>query len=117
MPLFRFDSHAYVFAKQTDDVSCYMERITRYREDCGCSMGGVFAVLALAATIILSTVDQGHARSPKFYLASIGLTLTAAAVGKLFGILVARIRLQRLCGKLLREGVLEEKTQRRLTEP
>jgi hypothetical protein len=73
-------------------------RIVHLENDCGCTMGGVFfaAAVAVAVTYFLIEGRPGIISG----LLSIPFVLVASAVGKLFGLGIARIRLLWLLGTL-----------------
>jgi hypothetical protein len=66
-------------------------RIARLASDCGCAMGGVFSTVTLVAVTVyflgIGPLDWSSGMS------AIALVFVSSLLGKLFGLLVARIRI------------------------
>jgi len=74
-----------------------LAKIQRYKNDCGCAAGAVMANLALLVCVILAVRRDWQAGGGiRFLLMAVGVIFVCGALGKLAGIGLARIKLQRL---------------------
>jgi hypothetical protein len=83
-----------ILAKDQEQLGSYIERLETYRRDCGCTMGGLFLVAALAYLVMksLRTGNFFANHSPIDALRGTVVLFAAAVVGKLTGIGIARLR-------------------------
>ena len=106
----RYDSfeilrHLWVaFPAEHETLRVYGNRAKSYRNDCGCAMGGVFVVITLAVLILYGFVyhlfDLRHLLHDA--VSAVACLFSAAILGKLVGIGIARTRLVLLGRELLR---------------
>ncbi|MEO8150901.1 MAG: hypothetical protein ABI723_24925 [Bacteroidia bacterium] len=81
---------------EVKDRSHYMDKIKKYRNECGCSMGGVFTIIsALFYVWYMHSAlhDFSLFMMAKIIFFGIISILTAGLFGKIIGIAVARIKL------------------------
>ena len=91
------------------DRERYLERIDRYRRECGCASGAMFIVAALVICLVIATNrDWGEANLLVSALLGVAFVTASGAIGKLFGIALARIKLALLYGSMRRSGILAE---------
>jgi len=91
------------FPAERESLRPYVDRAKSYRNECGCAMGGKFAVAAFAVLILYGFAYHGF-RVEHWLLdaaKAVGCLWGAALLGKLMGIGLARIRLV-LLGRELR---------------
>lgn len=78
----------------SQEVAALRARLASLAGECGCTMGGVFLVIALAAAVMYFLVRGGLGMQSG--LAALGLVFLASVIGKLVGLGAARIRMIRL---------------------
>lgn len=81
---------------EVKDRSHFMDKIKKYRNECGCPMGGVFTIIAALFYVLYihSTIhDFSLFKMAKIIFFGIVSILTAGLCGKIIGISVARIKL------------------------
>ncbi len=81
---------------EVKDRSYYMDKIKKYRNECGCSMGGVFTIIAALFYVLyiyLAINDFSLFMVAKTIFFGIVTILIAGLSGKIIGIFVARIKL------------------------
>lgn len=88
------------FPDEPPDAVSVRARVQRYVNECGCSTGGIFLVLAAVAVLIALIVTDSW-RLPVL-LGSMLTIVTASIVGKMTGIAIAALRLHRLRRRLCR---------------
>ena len=76
--------------------------IRRYETSCGCEVGSVFALCALAGAIGHLVVARGGSVGWGHAAWAVGWVVAWAVVGKLIGLGYARVRLSQLRGQLTR---------------
>ena len=72
------------------------QRIDRLRNACGCKESFFALLLALAAYFLLPQYFPHRATSIGTIAIGVGIAIAAAVIGKVTGLLIAQIRLQRL---------------------
>jgi hypothetical protein len=82
------------FPDEPPDAVSVRVRVHRYVNECGCSAGGIFLVLAAVAVLVALTVTDSW-RLPVLLLSMFAIA-TASIVGKMTGIAIASLRLHRL---------------------
>jgi len=103
---------SYRFAHNSVDTTFYLERINKYKQECGCTMGAIFMTCALITwTVRAFVVDWGNVHIVKFGLFGVLVILLSTGLGKLLGMGVARVRLKRLYRSLIKNGHLERLAQ------
>ncbi len=74
----------------------YVDKIKKYRKECGCSMGGLFVIISLAGYVAY-TWSVFHEVSlfsaAKIIFTGIVIVFVAGLVGKITGIYLAKIKL------------------------
>jgi hypothetical protein len=91
----RFDEIELVTSRlDPDERERWERRLLSEYDECGCDAGGV-AVLITLVGLVLFAVAVPHARTWTNVGLGVAATLAAALVGKLAGIAVARVRMQR----------------------
>jgi len=86
----------------TNPISKLNEKMMKYKNACGCTLGAKFMTVAFAVSMFI-TVYQYHFVSMKFlsHLPLILLiTIGAAGIGKLLGILYAKFKYKQLSRQL-----------------
>lgn len=88
---------------ERENLRPYVGRAKSYRNDCGCTMGGIFVVGTLALLILYGLVFRGFDVQHWLLdmISAAACLLGAALIGKMIGIGLARIRLM-LLGRDLR---------------
>jgi hypothetical protein len=87
--------------EERESLRPYVDRAKAYSNECGCSMGGAFLVASLGVLVYgvlsgqLSRTDLAGT-----ILEGAAFVFAAGIVGKLVGIGIARIRLQRMYREL-----------------
>jgi hypothetical protein len=83
------------FPSESENLRPYIERAKAYRNDCGCTLGGIFVVGTFAALILYGFVFRGFELRHWLIdtVSAAACLLGAALVGKMTGIGLARIRL------------------------
>lgn len=80
------------------------EKLKKYKNECGCTMGGQFTIVAFGISIFINIYHYGFV-SIKF-LSHLPLlllfTLVAAGIGKILGILNAKYKYKRLLNSIKR---------------
>lgn len=79
---------------EADARECWERRLLSAYEECGCDAGGLAVLIALVGFVVFAA---GFRHAPWWTNVALGVAamLTAAVVGKLVGIAIARVRLQR----------------------
>jgi hypothetical protein len=79
---------------RADKIS-YVEKIKKYRNECGCSMGAIFSTLSvvLALIYLVLFLNQVNANIIKTGIATVLCIFISGITGKLIGIGIARIKL------------------------
>ena len=105
----KFNHESYRFTFKESDQTDYLEKIAKYKNECGCALGAIFMTLALVifSVYALQTVDWNHPDLINIVLSGLVSVLLAAALGKVIGIGIARIRLKLLYRFLVAEKYLE----------
>jgi hypothetical protein len=87
-----------------DEAEMWQARLNAYRNDCGCSTGAIFTCLALGAVLVYVAVCAlSMPLADTLRATGVGalVIVLGGAAGKLVGLLVARLKFKRACGKLL----------------
>lgn len=82
----------------------FVRKIKTYKNDCGCKLGGIFAISAILICILYSLLSFNPISvfaGVKMILWSAMVIMVAGLVGKGIGIGVARIKLMALYRKVL----------------
>lgn len=91
------------FPAERETLRAYVDRAKAYRNDCGCTLGGIFVVVTLAILILYGfgyrRLSVGHLLLDAVWATA--CLCSAALLGKMMGIGLARIRLM-LLGRELR---------------
>jgi hypothetical protein len=74
----------------------YFEKAKSYRQECGCALGGIFLMVALALAILdhFYLHQMSSASLPITALRGLAFAFGASILGKAIGIGIARIRLR-----------------------
>jgi hypothetical protein len=104
----QIEQKPYRFTAQAVEITSHLERINKYKKECGCTGGAISTTCALIAVVVRAfLVDWGSVHVIGFGLSSLLLILLSAGVGKLVGIGIARVKLRRLTRSLISRGHLE----------
>ena len=100
---------SYRFANTAIDKVFYLEKIRNYKTECGCSLGAIFMISAIISFTghTLFLVDWSRLNLVKMGLSGLFFIMLAAAVGKLVGITIARVKLKLLYRYLIQERHVE----------
>ena len=88
--------YAIVEGLEGQDKEKYKYKIKKYKNECGCSMGGIFSILSMLFFIFYTFFifkNLSLFEVLKVVIGSIAITIIAGLIGKIIGILLARIRL------------------------
>jgi hypothetical protein len=79
--------------EERESLHSYIDRAKAFRNDCGCAMGGVFAVCSLGALGLYGFFFHRSGHLTTYVVVGAAIVLGASVVGKLSGIAIARMRL------------------------
>ena len=98
----------YIFTDKAKDNTFYLEKINAYKTECGCTLG---AISMMAAIIVYGVhflfIDLSNINIAKSGLYGLFFVFLCTAVGKLIGIVIAKIKLKLLYKSLVQDGYLE----------
>ena len=82
----------------------WQTQLNKYKNDCGCSTGAIFFSVTLVVLIVLAVFTAFN--SPMTSMIKLSLIGTpvvffSALVGKMLGLIIARLKFRRACSKLL----------------
>jgi len=91
------------FPNDREKILLYVDRVKKYSNECGCSMGAKFLMASIGIFLIyfFHSNDCGIANLLKEFLFGMLFIFTSSIIGKLIGIGIARIRLARLSKYLI----------------
>ena len=82
----------------------YIDKIKKYKNECGCSMGGFFSLTSIFLYLIYNYLTLKNLTlfvTAKIIFLGILITIVAGLLGKIIGITIARIKLFMLFHPLL----------------
>lgn len=98
----RIESLLQGLSLESMDKARYAERVSRYRKECGCSSGGIFAAIAMVIFTVYIIFGSYPIGLDTFSYGFIFIMLSSA-FGKLAGIGIAKIKLILLYKFLLKQ--------------
>lgn len=95
----------------------YEYRLNEFAEACGCAQGSAAGAIAVII-VIVAWIYRGYTFSFRLVFISLVTIIFASLVGKLVGVVIARIRLRHTLTKLLRTGPEKlTSTEEQIDEP
>ena len=88
-----------IFLKDMDPL-IYQDKMSKYRDDCGCALGGVFLIVSFVC--YGGYVVSLHIYTFRSLFIGIAVVFASAISGKMIGIAIARVRLKMLQKHVLR---------------
>ena len=90
-------------SREDCDKQFYIEKIKKYRAECGCTLSGIFfiAAIAILGTHIFQAQDASQISNFKSIFYGFSFILISAFVGKVIGLALAGVKLQLLYIKLI----------------
>jgi hypothetical protein len=90
------------FPEERENLRPYVQRAQAYSSECGCAMGGAFAVISLGFLILCAVLFNGIGTGTFLTDLACGLVtvIVSCGVGKLCGVALARVQLSLLYRRL-----------------
>lgn len=104
----KVNQQSYQFANIGNDKTFYLEKINKYKQECGCSLGAIFMMSAVVVfSVHTFLIDWDNLDLLKLSLFGPPFILLFTAVGKFAGIGIARFKLKLLYEYLIQKRYLE----------